>query len=124
MNKDSLYAFYGSLRQGMKLHQEFQDSMEYLHSIWLKGFDLYALPNYPFATKSESLNSRILVEVMRITNPKVEKEIFKIEMDAGYYFENVVIEGVEVGIFLFKDAANYQRVNEGDWVKFFGLRSK
>jgi len=124
MNVDSLYAFYGSLRQGMKLYEEFEHSLVYQHSSWLKGYDLYALPDYPYAVKSETSNSKILVEVMRITNPTIEKEIFKIEIDAGYYFTNVKIGGIATGIFLFTDATNYQRVNEGDWVKFFGHRSK
>ena len=124
MNQVSLYAFYGSLRQGMKLHQEFEHSLVYLHSFWLKGYELYALPNYPFAIKSESSDSKILVEVMQIINSQTEKEIYKIEMDAGYCFEKVMIGEVSVGIFLFNDAANYQRIKQGDWVKFFGLSSK
>jgi len=61
---------------------------------------------------------------MQIINPQTEKEIYKIEIDAGYCFEKVMIGELYVGIFLFNDAANYQRIKEGDWVKFFGVSSK
>jgi len=120
MNSESSYAFYGSLRRGMKYYEEFKSGLHYQYSIWLKGYDLYSLGPYPFAVKSDNPQHRILLEVMRIKDPSVEKRIFQIEMDAGYYFSDILIQHKPVGIFLFEKAGNYPQVSHGDWVKFFG----
>lgn len=124
MNEDSLYAFYGSLRRGMKLYEIFKPALEYQYSFWLPGYDLFALADYPCVVKSNSPTSKILVEVMKLNDSEVEKEIFKIEMEAGYFYTDIKIRNVPVGIFLFESGANYQRVDHGDWVKFFGDRLK
>jgi gamma-glutamylcyclotransferase (GGCT)/AIG2-like uncharacterized protein YtfP len=124
MNEDSMYAFYGSLRRGMKLYETYKTALDYQYSFWLSGYDLFALTDYPYAVKSNSPTSKILIEVMKINDSEVEKEIFKIEMDAGYFYEDIKIKNAPVGIFLFKSGANYQRVDHGDWVKFFGDRLK
>lgn len=124
MNENSVYAFYGSLRRGMKLYDTFKPALDYQYSLWLPGYDLFALTDYPCAIKSNSPNSKILIEVMKINNNDVAKEIFNIEMDAGYFYTDIKIRNSSVGIFLFESGANYQRVDHGHWVKFFGDRLK
>lgn len=124
MNENSVYAFYGSLRRGMKLYDTFKPALDYQYSLWLPGYDLFALTDYPCAVKSNSPNSKILIEVMKINNNDVAKEIFNIEMAAGYFYTDIKIRNSSVGIFLFESGANYQRVDHGDWVKFFGDRLK
>ena len=62
----SLFGFYGSLRRGMRLHHQFKSDLHYLYSVWLQGYDLYSLGNYPFAVKSSDLNHKIMVEVVSI----------------------------------------------------------
>lgn len=124
MNENSVYAFYGSLRRGMKLYDAFKPALDYQYSLWLPGYDLFALTDYPCAVKSNSPNSKILIEVMKINNNDVAKEIFNIEMAAGYCYTDIKIRNSSVGIFLFESGANYQRVDHGDWVKFFGDRLK
>jgi gamma-glutamylcyclotransferase (GGCT)/AIG2-like uncharacterized protein YtfP len=46
-------------------------------------------------------------------------QIDQLEHGYGYHKETIVIEGQSVTIYLFKEKANYPKVNEGDWVKFF-----
>jgi gamma-glutamylcyclotransferase (GGCT)/AIG2-like uncharacterized protein YtfP len=116
----SLYAFYGSLRRGMRLHNQFKSDLHYSHSAWLKGYDLYSLGNYPFAVKSSDSSHKILVEVTEILNVETEKSIHDIELEAGYYAEKILIGDNLVTIFLFEEAANYLRIDSGDWVIFFG----
>jgi gamma-glutamylcyclotransferase (GGCT)/AIG2-like uncharacterized protein YtfP len=124
MNADATYAFYGSLRRGMKLYNQFEKSLDYRYSFWLTGYDLFALTHYPCAVESHSPESKILIEVMKIIDPNVEKEIFNIEMNAGYFYRDSKIQHAPVGIFLYESGANYQQVKHGDWVKFFGDRLK
>jgi gamma-glutamylcyclotransferase (GGCT)/AIG2-like uncharacterized protein YtfP len=120
MNSESMYAFYGSLRRGMSYYEEFKQGLNYQYSLWLKGYDLYSLGPYPFAVKTDDPNSKIMIEVMKIEDPNIEKRIFQIEKDAGYYYEDILIHNKKAGIFLYKNAANYPLVSHGDWVKFFG----
>jgi gamma-glutamylcyclotransferase (GGCT)/AIG2-like uncharacterized protein YtfP len=116
----SLYAFYGSLRRGMRLHNQFKSDLHYSHSVWLKGYDLYSLGNYPFAVKSSDPSHKILVEVTEILNGEVEKNIHDLEIEAGYYAEKIKIGDNLVTIFLFEQTANNLRIVSGDWVIFFG----
>lgn len=111
-----LYAFYGSLRRGMRLHNQFKSDL----SVWLKGYDLHSLGNYPFAIKSSDPSHKILIEVTAILNAETEKSIHDIEIGAGYYAEKIQIGGDLVTIFLFEAAANNLRIDSGDWVIFFG----
>ncbi len=116
----SLYAFYGSLRRGMRLHKQFKNDLQYLYSVWLSGYDLYSLGNYPYALKSTDQTHKILVEVMDILDPETEKTIFKIESDAGYASHKIMIGDDPVIIFLYKEPANNLRIDSGDWGIFFG----
>ncbi len=115
----SLYAFYGSLRRGMRLHKQFKTTLRYSYSAWLKGYDLYSLGNYPIAVKSFDPAHQILVEVTRISDEETEKDIHQIEIDAGYYTEKIQIGDDEVIIFLHDEVANNLRIDSGDWVTFF-----
>jgi gamma-glutamylcyclotransferase (GGCT)/AIG2-like uncharacterized protein YtfP len=116
----SLYAFYGSLRRGMRLHKQFKSDLHYVYSAWLRGYELYSLGNYPFAVKSADPSNKILVEVMRVSDKETEKSIYDIEMEAGYYDDKIQIGDDFITIYLFEDAANNLRIESGDWVTFFG----
>jgi len=107
----------------MRYYEEFKQGLTYHQSIWLKGYDLYSLGPYPFAVKSDNPGSKIIIEIMKIEDPIIEQRIFQIEMDAGYYYQDIVIQNRNTGIFLYKSAANYPPVYHGDWVKFFGCSS-
>jgi gamma-glutamylcyclotransferase (GGCT)/AIG2-like uncharacterized protein YtfP len=116
----SLYAFYGSLRRGMRLYQQFNNDLQYLYNAWLPGYDLYSLGNYPYALRSADSTHKMMVEVMRILDSETEKSICKIENDAGYYAEKIQIGNHSVTIFLFETPANNLRIVSGDWGISFG----
>jgi len=120
MNSGSTYAFYGYLRKGMRYYEEFKNDLCYHYSFWLMGYEMYSLGPYPFAIKSDKPKSKILVEVMKVEDRNAEKKIYQIEMDAGYYYTDIMIQNKSVGIFLYERGANYPQVRHGDWVKFFG----
>jgi len=122
MNINSLYAFYGSLRRGMMYHEVYKAGMEYKFSAQLDGFKLYALKEYPFAVKTNKKEDSIVIEVFKITNPQTEKSIHELELDVGYYYDEIKVKSITAGIYLFSDPGNYQEVKGGDWVKFFGCR--
>jgi len=122
MNINSLYAFYGSLRRGMMYYEVYKRGLEYQFSAQLDGFKLYALEEYPFAVKTNNGSDSIVVEVFKIVNPETEKDIHELELGVGYYYDEVVINSVTAGIYLYEEPGNYQEVKGGDWVKFFGHR--
>lgn len=122
MNSESLYAFYGSLRRGMMYYEVYKDGLDYKFSAHLKGFKLYALEEYPFAVKTNKPIDSIAIEVFKITNPETEKSIHELELGVGYYYDEVKVNSLTAGIYLFHEHGNYREVKGGDWVKFFGFR--
>ena len=117
MNKHSCYAFYGSLRQGMYNHQIFEQHLHYLFTENLAGFRLYALERYPIAVKSESIRDVIKVEIFQVTDAETENKIHRLELNAGYYYDEVLVRGVLAGIYLFQKSGNHLLVPGGDWVQ-------
>jgi len=115
----NLYAFYGSLRRGLRNYELFMPHLEYRFSTWAKGFQLYSLGDFPFAFKTGSVADRILVEVVEIKNPHIEKQIDALELGYGYHSEIILIDQQPVKIYLFRQKANYPLVGGGDWLKFF-----
>jgi gamma-glutamylcyclotransferase (GGCT)/AIG2-like uncharacterized protein YtfP len=120
MEESNLYAFYGSLRRGMRLYNQFAGSLHYQYSAWLNGYELYSLGNYPYAVKSDNPKSKILVEVFSISDEEAEKEIQEIEKGAGYFSDRVMFGKKSLNIFLYQEpVTNNMRVESGDWVSFF-----
>ena len=122
MNKDHLYAFYGSLRKGLSNHRRYQDGLEYLFTESITGFQLYALPGYPYAVKTGNPADILTVEVHRASNPATEQAIHDLEMGVGYIYDEVIVRGQATGIYLFEKVGTEPLVAGGDWVKFFGSR--
>lgn len=122
LNKEHLYAFYGSLRKGMGNHERYKDGLEYLFTDTLAGFQLYALPGYPYAVKTASPGDFITVEVHRVINPATEHAIHDLEIGVGYVYDEVLVRGHTVGIYIFEKPGTEPLVEGGDWVKFFGSR--
>jgi gamma-glutamylcyclotransferase (GGCT)/AIG2-like uncharacterized protein YtfP len=117
MNKNSCYAFYGSLRQGMYNHIRFWN-LEYLFTEKLAGYKLYALEHYPIAVQTNVPSDVITIEVMRVTQPTTENEIHQLELKAGYYYDEVTVRGISVGIYLFHEGNTQTEVPHGDWVRY------
>ncbi len=120
MNPASTYAFYGSLRRGMSNHSQFQQGLKFLSEEALYGFRLYAMDEYPYAVRTGNLLDIITVEVFQVTDPSVERAIHELEIGVGYYYDEIVLHGIQVGIYLYKNAGTETLVKDGDWVKFFG----
>jgi len=121
MNDSNLYAFYGSLRRGMQNYDAYKEALRYRFSIRLRGYKMYALPHYPFVIRSDQEDS-IVAEIFQITHASVARSIHELELSVGYFYEEVKIHEMNVGIYLFEQAENYPEVVGGDWVKFFGFR--
>ena len=117
-----MYAFYGSLRVGMPLYDQFKNELNYQFSAWIQGHRLYSLGEFPCAVKSDVASEKIVVEFFEITDHVTKKEIDSIEIGYGYYRDHIEVDGVQALIYLFKDAANYQQVLSGDWVRFYRTR--
>jgi gamma-glutamylcyclotransferase (GGCT)/AIG2-like uncharacterized protein YtfP len=121
------FAFYGSLRRGMVLHQRFREHLHYRFSARLSGYEMrvhgpyptdqYPLPAYPVVAHG---HGEITVEVTEITSADIAREIVHLELRAGYRCEAIRIDNLEVGIFLFPESPNLPLVPSGDWVQFFG----
>ncbi|MEQ9593542.1 MAG: gamma-glutamylcyclotransferase family protein [Cyclobacteriaceae bacterium] len=120
MEEDPLFAFYGSLRTGMYNHKEFERHLEFVRTVRLKGFKLYALDDYPYAIRTSNHDESIVVELFRIRNGKVRMEIEKMELDAGYIRDEMEVGGYLAVIYIFEKVENNQEVPGGDWIEFFG----
>lgn len=104
----------------MRLHNQFRASLHYKYSLWLKGYAMFSLGNYPYATVSSDNKDRILTELFEITDPEIEAEINRIEIEAGYVRTEFQLNGIPIFIFIYEDlTANNMKVDSGDWVSFF-----
>jgi gamma-glutamylcyclotransferase (GGCT)/AIG2-like uncharacterized protein YtfP len=119
MSKVAYYAFYGSLRKGMYNYELFKSHLEYQFTERLPGFRLHALSHYPIAVKSDSTDDLITVEIFALTDLETRNKIHQIEMDAGYYFEEIIVRGISAMIYLFENSSGYPLVPDGDWVRHF-----
>lgn len=119
MNKDSCYAFYGSLRQGMENYHAYQDDLRYIATTELSGFKMYSLSEYPYVVRTGDPDHKIIVDLFRITNESTEQNIHQMEIDAGYIFSEVSISDTKFGIYLFETPGpSDPEVRGGDWTGF------
>jgi gamma-glutamylcyclotransferase (GGCT)/AIG2-like uncharacterized protein YtfP len=120
MNPFSRYAFYGSLRRGMSNFREFQHGLVFHSEETLPGFQLFAMEEFPYAVRTGNPSDRITVEIFKVTDPRVERAFHDLEMNVGYYYDEVLVNNMITGIYLYKTAGPETLVKGGDWVKFFG----
>jgi gamma-glutamylcyclotransferase (GGCT)/AIG2-like uncharacterized protein YtfP len=106
----------------MSNHQRYKNGLEYLFTNTLAGFQLFALPGYPYAVKTGNPNDVITVEVHRTIDHATELAIHNLEIGVGYAYNEVLVRGQLVGIYLFEKPGTEPLVEGGDWVKFFGSR--
>ncbi len=106
----------------MMYYEVYKEGLQYQFSANLPGFKLYALKDYPFAVKTGLLHDTIEVEVFKIVKPETEKSIHHLEIEVGYYYDEVSVNSINAGIYLYHHPGNYPEVKGGDWVKFFGHR--
>ena len=101
-------------------YEVYKGGLEFLFSTELEGFKLYALKDYPFAVRTNHPNDFIQVEVFKITKPEVEVSIHELELHVGYYYDEIQVNSITAGIYLFHQPENYPEVKGGDWVKSLG----
>lgn len=119
MNEWSLYAFYGSLRQGMENYGYYKDGLKFLRNEKLQGFRLFSLIEYPYAIATKNQEDIIEVELFKITNRKTEELIHQVELEAGYIFMNIEIAKQKFGIYLFSEpGVNDVWVESGNWLDY------
>jgi gamma-glutamylcyclotransferase (GGCT)/AIG2-like uncharacterized protein YtfP len=122
MNKDNNYAFYGSLRKGQYNYTAAREGMEYLQTVEIPGFKLYALnASYPCAIRTNDPDDILTVDLFRLNKDRA-LGIHYMELGAGYDYDEVEILGTKYGIYTF-DSSNAGRlasrhVPGGDWVKY------
>ena len=124
MTGTNLFAFYGSLRRGLENFNTYKTDLKYLKTKRIEGFELYALEEYPYAVKTGVPSHMLVVEVFEIEDPRVAEAIYEMELDAGYIFEIIEIDGEKVGIYLFDHFEDNSKVESGDWVEFFGAQTE
>ncbi|MEJ0029251.1 MAG: gamma-glutamylcyclotransferase [Bacteroidota bacterium] len=117
--ENTIFAFYGSLRRGMENHSLHSKHLKYLFSARLRGYRLYSRGDFPVAVKSSSLADSIVVELFKIVDRSTREMIHKLEMDEGYFLENVVVNEMQANMYLVETPENYPLVENGDWVTFF-----
>jgi gamma-glutamylcyclotransferase (GGCT)/AIG2-like uncharacterized protein YtfP len=122
MNKDGLYAFYGTLRRDMENHILFQRGMHYLDTVVLEGYKLISLVEYPYAVRTFNSNETITVELFHL-DPVEAESIHHMELEAGYYYDEIQIGQNLYGIYLFSEInPEDEEIPSGDWAKYIAER--
>ncbi len=113
------YLFYGTLRTGMTNYQHFKESFVSKGVVVLNGFKLYAKKYYPYAVLSDSHEDTIIAEKMEVRSVAVQRAIYKLEMDAGYYYDELLLDKQKFGIFLYsRQIPKDPQIIDGDWVNY------
>ena len=115
MNEHGRYAFYGTLRPGMELHPVYKAGMKHLGKALLEGYRLYSLGEYPYAVPSAA--GAIVVDLYQL-EPDCARDIHDMEIDAGYYYDEIIIDGLAFGIYLFdRPGVEDSEIRSGDWAR-------
>jgi len=122
VNKNGLYAFYGTLRCGMENYALFDKGMRYIRTVVLRGYRLVSLGEYPYAVRTND-SSTIVAELFRL-DEHAAGDINVMELESGYYYDEIEINQSLYGIYLF-DRINPgdEVIPSGDWVKYITERS-
>ncbi len=101
-------------------YEAFESDLSFLFLEVIPGFQLYKMEDYPYAVRTGNPGDFLTVEVFQVINPETERSIHTLEIEVGYFYDEVVIRGNRVGIYLFESAGPEPLVKGGDWVQFFG----
>lgn len=120
MTGTNLFAFYGSLRKGMANYNIYKPGLKYIETTRIYGYELLTLGDYPYVVRSANTSDSIVIEIFQIEDEKVVQAIHLMELEAGYVFELIEVEGRKMGIYIFECSGNNSKVDSGDWVEFYG----
>ena len=116
MNRDSQYAFYGSLMMGMENYPLYEKHLKFLGKVQLEGFKMFSLKQYPYVIRTHSPNHKIVAELYKVTDLETEQSIHKMELEEGYIFSEVDVADNKFGIYVFESQVNNSaQVINGDW---------
>lgn len=119
MNKNQLYAFYGSLRRGQYNNSRFDGATTMPpvvpEPVRIPGFTLYDLGPYPAVVRDPSNEEGIVVDLVKITDPSRERSIYFMEIGAGYEYDEITYNDEKYGIYTFDAPPNDKKVQGGDW---------
>lgn len=119
MNRDSLYAFYGTLRKGMDNYHLLGPGVNYIRTVQLPGYKLYSLVDYPYAVKSNSPADTIIAELFYVPDLSAQEAVRSLELDAGYYYSEALVDGDKYGIYLLERAQKgHEQIISGDWALY------
>jgi len=122
MNNNGLYAFYGTLRKGMENYAPFQSGMHYIKTEALRGYKLFSLIEYPYAIKTFNPTDTIIVELFLLGGSEANS-IHNMELEAGYYYDEIKIDQNLYGIYLFSKINPHDaEIPSGDWAKYVAER--
>ena len=123
MNRDSQYAFYGSLMMGMENYMLYEKQLKFIGKVHLSGFKMFSLKQYPYVIRSNDANDRIVAELYKVIDMKTEQSIHELEMEEGYIFSEVEIADNKFGIYLFEShVGDSAEVASGDWRSYRKLQ--
>lgn len=116
MNSNGLYAFYGTLRQGMEYHSIYGKRISFIQSVLLKGYRLFSVGDYPYAVRAPT--GSIVADLCHVDR-RTAATIHSMEIEAGYFYDEIIIESQAFGIYLFSRAdPGDPEVQSGDWVQY------
>ncbi len=104
----------------MSNYRYFEKGLEFQFMAVIPGYRLHAMKDYPYAVWTGLASELLTVEVFRVIDPVVERAIHELEKEVGYVYDEVVLHGHRVGIYLYEKAGGEPLVESGDWIKFFG----
>lgn len=123
MNRDSQYAFYGSLMMGMENYLHYERHLKFLAKVHLSGFKMFSLKQYPYVIRSIDPNDKIVAELYKVIDIKTEQSIHELEMEEGYIFSEVEIADNKFGIYVFEShVSDSAEVLNGDWRSYRKLQ--
>lgn len=116
-------AFYGSLRKDMYNYERFigiygKDSMLYIKTMTVYGLQLYDLGYYPAAIRTIDSTKSIVVDLFNVSR-EVFSSIQNMEINAGYCYDNLRIDGDTYAVFLYSNnkLPTYSEIISGDYYK-------
>lgn len=83
----------------------------------ISGFKMFARGEYPYVVASGNPKDRIVIELVRITDPGVIRKMCAFEASEGYQPALVQVGQYEAWLFIFSNPGSDPVVHGGDWVR-------
>lgn len=109
---------YGSLRKGHYNHNylNFNTKTKYLDTVKLKKAKLYDLGDYPCVVVTDEPSDVVVGEIYEFSDLELEDIVRRMELNAGFIKETVVIEGLDYSIYIFRNIPqSAELIRSGDW---------